>query len=207
MHAFRGPRWAHGAFAWLIFFVVSHVILVFFPGDDPTGDGPWGMRAYVIFNIVLISMSAVGAVVVLATVRPWAQHLPRWILLTPLFCGSLLLVIRGVPGMAENLLMVAGIRRGGFVGAADISTVEFWTGIGINTYFFTGAVLLVGATVSYGRRSAESAPNDHRIRLCAGCGLPGSRARSTDPLPPARTCSNEAPDNHSRQGSIRGSVV
>ncbi|MFJ6166913.1 hypothetical protein ACIQH6_17470 [Micromonospora orduensis] len=37
------------------------------------------------------------------------------------------------------------------MGAQDISTGEFWAGIGINTYFFTGAVLLVGATVSYAR--------------------------------------------------------
>ncbi|MGC4837873.1 hypothetical protein ACLQ3D_25560 [Micromonospora vinacea] len=158
MPAIRGPRWAYGAFAWLIFFVVSHVILVFFPGDDPTGDGPWDMRAYVIFNVVLISMSAIGAAVVLATVRPRARHLPRWLLLTPLLSGSVLLVIRGVPGMVENILMVTGVRRGGFVGVADISTGEFWTGIGINTYFFAGAVLLVGTTVSYGHRSAESAP-------------------------------------------------
>ncbi|MEH1166786.1 hypothetical protein V6V47_15515 [Micromonospora sp. CPCC 205539] len=158
MPAFRGPRWAHGALAWLVFFVVSHVILVFIPGDDPTGDGPWSMRAYVIFNVVLISISAVGAAVVLATVLPWARHLPRWLLLTPLLCGSVLLVLRGVPGMAENLLMVTGIRRGGFVGAEDISTGEFWAGIGINSYFFAGAVLLVVATVSYCRRSAESGP-------------------------------------------------
>ncbi|MCX5115575.1 hypothetical protein OG992_00180 [Micromonospora sp. NBC_00362] len=130
------------------------MFLVFFPGPDPTGDGPWGMRAYVIFNVVLISMSAIGAAVVLATVRPPARRLPQWLLLTPLVFGSTLLVIRGVPGMVENLLMVTGVRRGGFVGAADISTGEFWTGIGVNTYFFAGAVLLVGTTVSYGRRSA-----------------------------------------------------
>ncbi|MEU8419703.1 hypothetical protein AB0C15_02350 [Micromonospora sp. NPDC048835] len=157
MPACRGRRWAYGALAWLIFFVVSHVILVFVPGDDPTGDGPWDMRAYVIFNVVLISMSAIGAAVVLATVRPWARRLPRWLLLTPLLSGSALLVVRGVPGMVENLLMVTGVRRGGFVGVADIPTDEFWIGVGINTYFFAGAVLLVGTTVSYGCRPAGGA--------------------------------------------------
>ncbi|MFG2050690.1 hypothetical protein ACGFIW_25065 [Micromonospora sp. NPDC048935] len=160
MPTFHGPRWAYGALAWLTFFVVSHVLLVFFPGDDPTGDGPWSTRAYVIFNVVLISVSAVGAAVVLATVRPGARHLPRWLLLPPLLCGSVLLVIRGVPGMAENLLMVTGVRRGGFAGTDDISTGEFWAGLAINTYFFLGAVLLVGATVSYGRRSARTGPRN-----------------------------------------------
>lgn len=149
------PRWAYGTFAWLIFFVASHVVAVFLPGDDPTGDGPWGLRAYVIFNITLILMSAVGAAVVVATVRPWGRRVPRWILLTPLWFGSTLLVVRGVPGMVENLLMATGIRRGGFVGAQDISTAELWAGIGVNSYFFIGAVLLAVTTVSYFRRSRE----------------------------------------------------
>ncbi|GAB3338937.1 hypothetical protein RMN56_19835 [Micromonospora halotolerans] len=136
----------------MLLFVVSHVVVVFLPGDDPTGDGPWSFRAYVIFNIVLILMSAVGAAVVVATVRPWGRRVPRWMLLTPLWFGSALLVVRGVPGMVENLLMATG-NRGGFVGRDDISTAEFWAGIGINTYFFVGAVLLVVTTVSYVRRS------------------------------------------------------
>ncbi|SCE91038.1 hypothetical protein GA0070214_103202 [Micromonospora chaiyaphumensis] len=156
MRVHGSARWAYGTFAWLVFFVVSHVVAVFFPGDDPTGDGPWDLRAYVIFNVVLILMSAVGAAVVVATVRPWGRRVPRWVLLTPLWFGSTLLVVRGVPGMVENLLMATGIRRGGFVGAEDISTAELWAGLGINTYFFIGAVLLSVTTVSYVRRSRES---------------------------------------------------
>ncbi|MGI5151859.1 hypothetical protein ACQEVC_36780 [Plantactinospora sp. CA-294935] len=123
------------------------------------------MTAYVILNVVLISMSVVGAAVAVATVRPWARNLPQWLLLTPLWSGSMLLVLRGVSGMAENLLMVTGIRRGGFLGAQDISTGEFWAGLGINTYFFTGAVLLVATTVSYTGRSQE-----------------GGQERSADPV-------------------------
>ncbi|WP_433288222.1 hypothetical protein [Micromonospora sp. CA-244673] len=153
MRVHGSARWAYGTVAWLVFFVVSHVVVVFFPGDDPTGDGPWDLRAYVIFNIVLILMAAVGTAVVMATVRPWGRRVPRWVLLTPLWFGSTLLVVRGVPGMVENLLMATGIRRGGFVGAEDISTAELWAGLGINTYFFVGAVLLVVTTVSYVRRS------------------------------------------------------
>ncbi|MCZ7374673.1 hypothetical protein [Micromonospora sp. WMMC250] len=150
-------RWAYGALAWLIFFVVSHVVLLFFPGDDPSADSPGGTTTYIVFNAVLIVMSTAGAAVVVATARPRARSLPRWLILTPLWFGSVLLVVRGVPGMVENLLMVTGVRRGGFVGAQDISTGEFWAGLAINTYFFVGAVLLVGAMVSYVRRSAGPA--------------------------------------------------
>ncbi|WFE99656.1 hypothetical protein [Micromonospora sp. WMMD964] len=150
-------QWAYGALAWLIFFVVSHVVLLLLPGDDPSAHNPGGTRTYTIFNLVLIAMSTAGAAVLVATVRPWARLLPRWLILTPLWFGSVLLVARGVPGMVENLLMVTGVRRGGLVGAQDISAGEFWAGLAINTYVFLGAVLLVGATVSYVRRSAELA--------------------------------------------------
>ena len=105
-------------------------------------------------------MSAIGAAVVLATIRPWGRRIPRWVLLTPLWFGSALLVVRGVPGMAENLLMVTGIRRGGFMGTGDISTPELWAGVGINSYFFVGAVLLVPTTVSYACRSRQAVTND-----------------------------------------------
>ncbi|MGA4727966.1 hypothetical protein ACWEOS_20225 [Micromonospora taraxaci] len=149
MPLFTSRRWAYGALAWLIFFIVSHLALLFFPSGD--------LRTYTIFNVVLIAMSTAGAAVVVATVRPWARPLPRWLILTPLWFGSVLLVVRGVPGMVENLLMVTGVRRGGFVGAQDISTGEFWAGLAINTYFFVGAVLLVGATVSHVRRSVDPA--------------------------------------------------
>ncbi|MGA5309071.1 hypothetical protein [Micromonospora taraxaci] len=154
MPHFASRRWAYGALAWLVFFVVSHVVLLLFSGDDPSAHSPGGTRAYTVLNVVLIAMSLAGAAVVVATVRPSARPLPRWLILTPLWFGSVLLVVRGVPGMVENLLMVTGVRRGGFVGAQDISTGEFWAGLAINTYFFVGAVLLVGATNSYVRRSA-----------------------------------------------------
>ncbi|MET8200256.1 hypothetical protein [Micromonospora taraxaci] len=157
MPLFTSRRWAYGALAWLIFFVVSHVVLLLFPGDDPSAHSPGGTRAYTVFNVVLIAMSLAGAAVVVATVRPWARPRPRWLILTPLWFGSVLLVVRGVPGMVENLLMVTGARRGGFVGAQDISTGEFWAGLAINTYFFVGAVLLVGATLSHVRRAADPA--------------------------------------------------
>jgi hypothetical protein len=99
-----------------------------------------------VYNIVLIAVAAVGAMVVLATVRPWGAAIPRRILAVPLRIGSVLLVLRGVPGLAEDILMLSGGRRGGFVGDQHLSGSEFWTGIAINAYYFAGAVMLVAAT-------------------------------------------------------------
>jgi hypothetical protein len=88
------------------------------------------------------------------------------VVLTPLWFGSVLLIVRGVPGMVENVLTVTGVMPHGLFGtidgaAADISAPEFWKGMLINTYFFVGAALLLPATLTYARRSrAVVAPAD-----------------------------------------------
>lgn len=146
-------RWpAYAALGWLGVFVVTHILAAVFAPEDP--DGSASQAVYVWYNVVLIGIATAGAVVVLATVRPWADRVPRWMLLVPLWFGSGLLVLRGVPGMVENVVMMTGLRQGGLMGPdEDLSTGELWTGVVINTYFFVGALLLVPATIAYARRS------------------------------------------------------
>jgi len=155
-------RVAYAATAWLGLFVVAHLVFLVWPGGAPAGDGPWGATAYVVYNIVLIAIAAVGALLVLATVRPWGAAIPRRIVAVPLYFGSGLLVVRGVPGLVEDVLMLSGVRRGGFVGDQNISGGEFWTGIGINAYFFAGAVTLVAATRVFVRRDSRRCVGDQR---------------------------------------------
>ncbi|MBA9004124.1 DUF3995 domain-containing protein [Thermomonospora cellulosilytica] len=155
----RAAAWA--CCAWLAFFVVSHVLAVIFPGEDPTGDGPWGRTAYVVYNVVLIAMAAAGAVLVLAAVRPWGRRLPRPLVLVPLWFGSVLLVVRGVPGMAENVLVVTGVAPHGLLGTidgaeADPGTRQFWTSMAVNAYFFLGAVTLLPVARAATRRRPPS---------------------------------------------------
>ncbi|MEV4536597.1 DUF3995 domain-containing protein [Asanoa sp. NPDC049518] len=136
-------------------FFVSHVAVILYPGEDPTGGGPWSYSAYVAYNVVLIAVAVAGALVLLASVRPWGTAVPRWVISTSLWIGTVLLVLRGVPGLVENAVMVAGVRRGGFMGSQDVSDGELWTGIAINTYFFVGAVVLTAATRAYIRSTRK----------------------------------------------------
>ncbi|GIF62253.1 hypothetical protein Ais01nite_02880 [Asanoa ishikariensis] len=162
----KSGRAGYAAVTWLGTFVFSHVAAVVYPGEDPTGGGPWSYSAYVAFNVVLIAVAAAGALVSLASVRPWGAAVPRWVISTSLWIGTVLLVVRGVPGLVENAVMLTGVRRGGFMGSQDISVGEFWAGIAINAYFFVGAVVLIAATRAYMRR-----PTDERARQpqVAGC--------------------------------------
>ncbi|UZJ30091.1 hypothetical protein [Streptomyces endophytica] len=148
--------WAYGAFGWL---VVSFVWHVWMGVDHRTAMGAqddvpvWVFLAY---DGLIVAMSAVGAVVSLATVRPWGRRLPWWMVAVPLWCGAGLLVVRGVPGLVENITTAAGLTPYGLLGLAeqpaDPASGGFWTEMAINTYFFVGAVLMVPLAVRSRRR-------------------------------------------------------
>jgi hypothetical protein len=154
----RPGAWpAYASAAWLVAFVGWHVPLSL--GWNPLPDNGDGMSGAVFhtYNVTLICMATIGAVAVLATVRPWGRRIPRWLLLTPLVVGSVLLVLRGVPGFVEFLGQVTGVAPAGLMGLADPDLVAptgrtLWAGYAINLYFFLGAVLLVPATYRFWRR-------------------------------------------------------
>jgi hypothetical protein len=158
---------AYASAAWLVAFVGWHTPFLF--GWNPFHGEGMDTAAFHAYNATLICMAAVGAVVVLATVRPWGRRVPRWLLLTPLVIGCVLLVLRGVPGFVEFVAQVTGLAPAGLMGLFDEDVAaptgaELWVGYAINLYFFLGAVLLVPATYGFwrapGRGNAMVVPGD-----------------------------------------------
>ncbi|WP_078970754.1 DUF3995 domain-containing protein [Streptomyces chattanoogensis] len=152
----RTEFWAYAAFGWLTASFVWHVGM----GVDyrsSMGDGK-GAPAWVFlaYDGLVAVMSAVGAALALATVRPWGGRLPVWLVRLPLWCGAVLLVVRGVPGLVENITTATGLTPYGLLGLAhepvDRASGEFWTSMAINTYFFVGAVVLLPLVVLHGRQ-------------------------------------------------------
>jgi len=155
----RPGTWAaYASAAWLVAFVGWHapLSLGWNPFPDPaTGEGMSG-TVFQAYNLTLICMASIGTVVVLATVRPWGRRFPRWLLLTPLVIGSVLLVLRGVPGFVEFLAQVTGVAPAGLMGQLDPDVeaptgTQLYAGYAINLFFFLGAVLLVPATYRFWR--------------------------------------------------------
>ncbi|KUJ65323.1 hypothetical protein ACZ90_49160 [Streptomyces albus subsp. albus] len=169
-----GVRWAYAACAWLAVSTVWHVWM----GIDyraamgSEDDIPvWG---FLLYDGLITAMSAIGVVCVLATIRPWGRRLPLWMVRIPLTIGSVLLLVRGLPGLVENITTASGLTPHGLLGQgdelADLGTRAFWEGMAINTYFFLGAVALIPATLAWRRRlAAESGPGAER-RGGAGAG-------------------------------------
>jgi hypothetical protein len=161
-HTKTNPAWpAYASAAWLVAFVGWHAPMLF--GWSPFGDetGSTNRAVFLAYDSALIGIAAAGAVVVLATVRPWGRRIPRRLLLIPLAFGSVLLTLRGVPGLVEFLAQVTGLAPAGFVGLFDKTVeaptgAELYTGYAINLYFFVGAVFLVPATLRLRRHAGRS---------------------------------------------------
>lgn len=135
---------------WLIAFLAWHV--PFFFGWNPF-DGEID-SVFHVYNLTLVGIAVAGTVIVLATVRPWGRRIPRWAVLIPLMVGSVLLVLRGVPGFVEFLAQVSGLAPAGLLGLFDKSLppatgAELWAGYFVNLFFFVGALLIVPTTVRY----------------------------------------------------------
>ncbi|MFE1770204.1 hypothetical protein [Streptomyces sp. NPDC059008] len=119
-------------------------------GEDA---GPvWVFLAY---DGLITVMSAAGAALTLATVRPWGRRLPVWMVRLPLWGGTVLLTVRGVPGLVENITTATGLTPYGLLGLSeqpiDAASGEFWTTMAINTYFFVGAVVMLPLVLRYQR--------------------------------------------------------
>ncbi|BCY08946.1 hypothetical protein [Actinoplanes sp. L3-i22] len=154
---------AYASVAWLVAFVGWHAPLLFgwepFPATDEVN-----RAVFVAYDSALIAIAAIGAVVVLATVRPWGRRFPFLLLFAPLAFGSFLLLLRGVPGFVEFLAQVTGLAPAGLAGLLDKSVAaptgaRLWASYAINVYFFLGAVLLTPATVHFWRGARPGAPS------------------------------------------------
>jgi hypothetical protein len=159
---------AYAAAAWLVVFVMWHVPMTLgwdvLPASDTAEPGPVSRVVFHAYNLTLIGMAAVGTLVVLATVRPWGRRFPRWVVLTPLWIGCGLLVLRGVPGFVELVLQVTGVAPAGLMGLVDhdlrpATGPARWAEYAINLYFFLGALLLLPATLRYQRGAVIDLPS------------------------------------------------
>ncbi|MEU8919074.1 DUF3995 domain-containing protein [Streptomyces nigrescens] len=168
----RTACWAYAAFGWLIVSFVWHLWMGIDYRSAMGGRDSVPVWGFLVYDGLITAMSAIGAVLALAAVRPWGRRLPPWMVRLPLWFGAVLLLVRGVPGLVENLTTVTGLTPYGLLGLAeqpaDLSSGEFWTGMAINTYFFVGAVVMLPLAVLHGKG----------LRAAGGTGGPSGQEKS-----------------------------
>jgi hypothetical protein len=119
----------------------------------------------VVFTVVVIALFVAGTVVPLASVRPWGHVMPRWMLLSALWAGCAILLLRGGAGVVDELLRVTGLSSTGLTGLTreevtgltDPSAAVLWSGRAIDAYFLLGGILFGFAARAY-HRSTQSPP-------------------------------------------------
>ncbi|GAB2594011.1 hypothetical protein GCM10027168_28430 [Streptomyces capparidis] len=149
--------WAHAACAWMAVSFVWHAWMAVDYRDTMGGeDGGMSVAVFLVYDGAVTAASLAGALLALATVRPWGARLPLWAVRPPLWFGCALLTLRGVPGAVEAVTTASGLTPKGLLGRAeelaDRGSPEFWQSLAINSYFFLGAALLVPAVVVFERR-------------------------------------------------------
>jgi Protein of unknown function (DUF3995) len=201
------PHWraawaGYAAFAWVVVFFAFHVYWEFggrFGFGDQTDPLPerGGSIAAWLFTVLTLLAFPVGALVALATVQSWGRKIPRRLLLSLLWAGFLVLVLRGGGSMLEDLLQATGVLQDGFTGLSqeqvrgpNPSAYTIWSARGIDAVFLLGGILF-GATLRHYRRGFRSSgagrPGCPGVPGNAGAtGMPGGHGEEDAPEQPPR---------------------
>ena len=111
-------RWAGWvAFGWLVAFGALHLAwglgwtggLKAFSTPSDKDLAAASDPAYLALCAGVAALCATGAVVALASVRPWGRRLPRWLVATPLWVACGVCVVRGLGNPVQDLLVVGGL--------------------------------------------------------------------------------------------------
>lgn len=141
----RGPRPAHLAAAWCVLFACAHLFwalggragFVAATGNLALLDQPWFV-AIGLWGVTLVCMA--GALVCMATVRPFGRRIPLWLLRTVLWIGATVLLLRALATGVQDVFLETGILYAapGFDWSVVHWRLALWT-----PWFAVGAALFV----------------------------------------------------------------
>jgi hypothetical protein len=170
VHAGRQDA-AYAALAWVVVFVLAHVYW-YLGGTLVRPTLPQGTPG--MFDAVLILMTVTGLAAPLAAVHRWGRRIPASLLAAVLWAGCAVLLLRGLAGVADELLRVTGVAQGGLTGLsreqvtgfAEPSRGVLWTGRAIDGYFTLGGLLFGAAALAFRRhvKFVQAGPAGRALR-------------------------------------------
>jgi hypothetical protein len=138
----------YAAALWALIFAVFHVVWAtgYYVGLDPDlSRKAFEQRWFLIYDLVVAAICALGVLVALALVRSWGRRLPRSLVGVLAWCGSTVLVLRGGAGAAQSLYVAA-------TGRSIFVIYRLW-----ELWFCVGAALFVVSTWRFWRVSRAMA--------------------------------------------------
>ncbi|MGP3918588.1 DUF3995 domain-containing protein [Nonomuraea sp. 10N515B] len=165
----RSSFFPRAACTWSLIFATFHVYWAL-GGSFGLGDGPnvgtmHENPAFLAYDLVVAVMCLTGAAVAVALAGARFTWIPRWVLLSGAWTATVLLTLRGVPGLVEGIMTQTGVLPNGFFGMSTTqvygepnpSAYTIWTMRVIDVYFALGGFLFAAALRGYYRRRATPA--------------------------------------------------
>lgn len=167
--------WAgYASLAWVVVFIAFHVYWAyggrFGLGDAPALIPPFPQNvAGWLFFLVVIAMFLGGILVPLAMVHAWGYKLPRWVVLSTCWIGSITLMVRACASFVDDFTRTTGLLQNGITGmtyaqttgASQITANTLWSGRAIDAYFLLGGILY-GLAAWYYHKQKHGNPGSQR---------------------------------------------
>jgi hypothetical protein len=146
-HARRTTFVAYTALGWVVLFFAFHVYWYLggslaSPGKLP--DAPHSLAAW-LFTVIVTVAFPLGALVCLAIARGWARGRLAPATQTLVWIGCALLLLRGAPGILDDLTRATGFLPHGITGLSLEHTTGHahlrWSDWAIDAYFLAGGII------------------------------------------------------------------
>ncbi|MFC1431855.1 hypothetical protein ACEZDB_14500 [Streptacidiphilus sp. N1-3] len=153
---------ARAALGWVVVFLAWHVVWYATGLSAPTAAVHHGAARvlFYAFSVLVYLMVAIGIAVPLALAGPaWGRRIPRRLLLFLAWAGSALLLVRGLSGVADDLLRATGVLRDGLTGLTEAQSMgtahpSWWAvfaGDATDALFLAGGLVFGLAALSFQR--------------------------------------------------------
>lgn len=148
---------ARAASAWSLIFGVFHFYWAV-GGSFGLGDGPASKMmsespGFLVYDLVVGVLCLLGAVFALALGGRHFQRIPRKLVLIGAWTATVALLLRGFPGLLEDVLVATDVLSEGLLGMSNMeiygeahpSAYTIWSMRIVDVYFTLGALLFLGA--------------------------------------------------------------
>ncbi len=133
-HMGRAPWTSYAIVAWCVVFGGLHLYWALggnagFVEFSTPSSRPLALArdpVYMVITWGVVLACVVATVVALAPFQAWTRRLPRWILLTPLWIGCGLFLVRGVGNLIQSALLVGGGMPFDPLPAAEVQAWNEW---------------------------------------------------------------------------------
>jgi hypothetical protein len=165
-------RWtAYAAVAWCAVFGAFHLYWALggtagFAGFSMPSNRMLALTrapVYIRITWAVAVMCFVGAIVALAPTQPWSRRIPKWILLTPLWVASGMLLVRGIGNPIQTALIASGILTFAPLAGPLAQEWKQWLLLDLLAFspWFVIGGLVFGATAwRLGRRRGQSSNSE-----------------------------------------------